>query len=165
MLESWGHTTLPIGPDGDLVDRASSRGVWQLQGTGRSRLLLFPHQGTLPTPMTLSSVIVGPTLVPDAPATRITADTRRGTTLPVEGTQFYRSIVATNSTLTGDWWGYLVVAHLPYYVPSCLGCGERDLVFVNPESPTSTPGSGGWLYLPATNGTGSIDLQAVYSSY
>ena len=77
--------TLLIGPDGKLVDPAAYRSVWQLQGTGRSRLLLFPHQDLPATSMTLSSVVVGPTLVPNAPATRVSADPMRGTILPVEG--------------------------------------------------------------------------------
>ncbi len=82
-LGRLGLQTLVIGPDGTFVDPASYPNVWQLQGTGQSRLLLFPHQDLPATSMTLSSVVVGPTLVPNAPATRVTADPTRGTILPV----------------------------------------------------------------------------------
>ena len=160
-LGRLGLRTLVIGPDGTFVDPASYPDAWQLDGTGQSRLLLFPHQHVPATSMTLSSVVVGPTLVPNAPATRVTSDPTRGTILPVERTLSYKTIAATNPTFTGDWWGYLMLAHVPHYDPHCLGCGESDLVYVNQESPTSRPGGGSWLYLPPGNGTGSVDVQVL----
>jgi hypothetical protein len=161
MVDGGAHVTVLQGPDGHYVDPTPLRNLWQLTATGQSRLLVFPNQGTESTPVTLSSLAVGPTLVPDAPAVKITADAAgRGTMLRVESTQFYKVIATSNVTLSGDWRAYLLVAHVPAYDRGCNGCGEGDLVGASAANPVSQQGNGTWVYLPATNGSGTIDLQA-----
>ena len=159
------QTTLLLDPDRHYVDPSALRGLWQLTATGRSSLLVFPSSGPAASEVRLASVAVSPTLVPDGAPVRVTADPTRATMLPIGPTPAYTKLVASNATFVGDWRGYLLVAHVPHYPPSCLGCGERNLVEVSPAMPMSAASSGTWVYLPASNGAGTIDLQALTSTY
>ena len=157
-----GYVTILQGPDGKYVDPTPRRDLWQLTQTGQSRLLLFPVQGEESAPLQLSSVAVGPALVPGAAPTTVTADPAgRGTILPVSATlPGYNTLKASNAGFSNaSWYAVLMVAHVGAYPHGCNGCGDYDYVGVDAGHPVSNPGAGRAVYLPPTNGTGSVDLQ------
>ena len=157
-----GYVTVLQGPDGKYVDPTPRRDLWQLTQTGQSRLLMFPIQGEESVPLQLSSVAVGPALVPGAAPTTVTADPAgRGTILPVNATiPGYNTLKASNATFSNaKWYAVLMVAHLGPYPRGCNGCGDFDYVGVDAERLVSNPGAGRAVYVPPSNGTGSVDLQ------